>query len=283
MNVNELCGQRLKALRNEKKLSQDEVAKGVGITRTTLTHYERGTRTMNIEILNSFARYFEVSCDYLTGASNCSSPSIDIQAICKYTGLSEDAVQELYIWAHFLPKAISTLDEIIRYFPTDSFYCIWELKEKSSVLTDKHMLLYSFEHEVQCALSSYLSQHRIDIHGDNYPKWKTVANEVLQQKKKQIPASQHVAEIMRQENMSEIDLVRSYTKDCSLARYELIKKFEEYLIYFDERTRFETTIGDPEVESELLEYIGFTQEELKDIMSKVKEEIENVQHPQTNE
>ena len=55
------------------------------------------------------------------------------------------------------------------------------------------------------------------------------------------------------------------------------------MIYFDERTRFETTIGDPEIESELLEYIGFTQEELKDIMSKVKEEIENVQHPQTNE
>lgn len=59
--------ERLTRLRKEKKLTQEQLAKNVGITRSALSQYEIGTRSPDYEIVRRIAEYFDVSIDYLVG------------------------------------------------------------------------------------------------------------------------------------------------------------------------------------------------------------------------
>ena len=57
----------LKALREERGLSQQELADALGITRSTLGNYEVGLRSPNMEMLEEIADYFNVDMDFLYG------------------------------------------------------------------------------------------------------------------------------------------------------------------------------------------------------------------------
>lgn len=61
---------RLKELRQEKRLIQDELAKKLNISRNTITRYENGTRQPNINTVKKIAELFDVSTDYLLGISD---------------------------------------------------------------------------------------------------------------------------------------------------------------------------------------------------------------------
>lgn len=58
---------RIKSLRTRKKLTQSEMAKRIGVARTTYAMYEQGHREPDYETLEKIADYFEVSIDYLLG------------------------------------------------------------------------------------------------------------------------------------------------------------------------------------------------------------------------
>lgn len=58
---------RLRLLRKESKLTQKLLALDIRVPRVTYTHYERGTRTPDIETLTKIARYYHVSVDFLIG------------------------------------------------------------------------------------------------------------------------------------------------------------------------------------------------------------------------
>lgn len=62
--------QRLKTLRNEKKLIQKDIADFLGITGRAYQNYETGTRAPNIKGLIKLADYLDCSIDYLVGRSN---------------------------------------------------------------------------------------------------------------------------------------------------------------------------------------------------------------------
>ncbi len=63
-------GDRLKALRKEKNMSQDELANLVGVSKSSISCYEKGTRTPSIETMIDFMTLFGVSSDYLIGSDN---------------------------------------------------------------------------------------------------------------------------------------------------------------------------------------------------------------------
>jgi transcriptional regulator with XRE-family HTH domain len=63
-------GERLKMLRESRGLSQDDFASKFSLAQTTIGMYERGLREPNIEKLNQFATFFNVSLDYLVGRTN---------------------------------------------------------------------------------------------------------------------------------------------------------------------------------------------------------------------
>ncbi|MDA2491345.1 helix-turn-helix domain-containing protein [Bacillus cereus] len=62
-----MFGTRLHTLRKERKLRQEDMAKQLGIARTTYAMYEQGNREPDYNTLIKLATFFEVSIDYLLG------------------------------------------------------------------------------------------------------------------------------------------------------------------------------------------------------------------------
>ena len=60
-------GERLKELRIEAGLSQDKLAKNVGLTHTAIGLWEQGKRVPNLDAVILLAQYFSVTIDYLAG------------------------------------------------------------------------------------------------------------------------------------------------------------------------------------------------------------------------
>jgi transcriptional regulator with XRE-family HTH domain len=65
-----LFGDRLKQLREEKQLSQIELAKLLHIANTTLSMYETGNREPDYDTLKLLASELDCSTDYLLGLTN---------------------------------------------------------------------------------------------------------------------------------------------------------------------------------------------------------------------
>lgn len=93
---NKKIGSRLEALRKEKKETQTDVAKLLGVQRQVISYYETGTRPPNIEDLSILADHYNTTVDYLIGRTETKTVDEDIQMICNYTGLSETAVNRLH-------------------------------------------------------------------------------------------------------------------------------------------------------------------------------------------
>lgn len=60
-------GLRLKELRENKKLSQTDVAKKLQLSRTTISAYEQNIQTPRIEVLIKLALLYGATTDYILG------------------------------------------------------------------------------------------------------------------------------------------------------------------------------------------------------------------------
>ena len=74
-------GNRIKLLREEKKIRQDELAKVLSISPSAVGMYERDEREPNDEITLKLAEYFGVSTDYLLGKSDNRNSDIPVSKI----------------------------------------------------------------------------------------------------------------------------------------------------------------------------------------------------------
>lgn len=63
-------GNRLGEVRKEKKISQDALAKKIGVQGTVIGRYERDEVKPSIEMAAQIAEALEVSLDYLVGNTN---------------------------------------------------------------------------------------------------------------------------------------------------------------------------------------------------------------------
>lgn len=63
-------GELLAELRKDKKLSQKELANIFHLAASTISSYEMGVHSPNVEQLAKFADYFNVSTDYLLGRTS---------------------------------------------------------------------------------------------------------------------------------------------------------------------------------------------------------------------
>lgn len=62
--------QRLKDLRDDKELSQEQIGKLLGIKQTVYSRYERGFQTIPVEHLIVLADFYNTSTDYILGRTN---------------------------------------------------------------------------------------------------------------------------------------------------------------------------------------------------------------------
>jgi len=60
---------KIKELREEKGISQQELANAVNISKSSISKYEKGDRTPELETFEAIADYFNVDMDYLKGKS----------------------------------------------------------------------------------------------------------------------------------------------------------------------------------------------------------------------
>ncbi|WP_379883062.1 helix-turn-helix domain-containing protein [Laceyella putida] len=59
--------ERLKALRREKRITQQQIADRFGVTKSTVSRWEKGSFEPDTEKLKEIADYFGVTVDYLLG------------------------------------------------------------------------------------------------------------------------------------------------------------------------------------------------------------------------
>lgn len=67
-------GKRIKFLRKNENLTQDELAKAIDVSRATLASWETERREPDYETVKKLARYFNVTVDYLLGNSDYPLP-----------------------------------------------------------------------------------------------------------------------------------------------------------------------------------------------------------------
>lgn len=65
---------RLKHLRNERKLSQEELAKKINTTKGTISNYENRHSTPSNELLGDLANILNTTTDYLLGRTDYPEP-----------------------------------------------------------------------------------------------------------------------------------------------------------------------------------------------------------------
>lgn len=87
-NNSAIFSTRLTDLRKDRKISQKQAAKDLGISQALLSHYENGVRECGLNFVVRAANYYNVSCDFLLGNSK-STISIDRNA--KIFDIPEDS------------------------------------------------------------------------------------------------------------------------------------------------------------------------------------------------
>ena len=65
-----MFGERIKKLRKEKGLTQEELGRKVNVTKVSISGYENGNRTPDTETLQKLADVLDTNTDYLLGRSN---------------------------------------------------------------------------------------------------------------------------------------------------------------------------------------------------------------------
>lgn len=63
-------GERLKELRQERGLTQKQLAEQLGLHSVTYLHYEKDQHEPPLALLADFAKFFDVSVDYLLGLTD---------------------------------------------------------------------------------------------------------------------------------------------------------------------------------------------------------------------
>ena len=66
--------ERIRNLREDKDLSQNEIAKILNCSQTTYSRYETGDLNIPVDSLIKLAMYFNTSIDYLTGLTDEKKP-----------------------------------------------------------------------------------------------------------------------------------------------------------------------------------------------------------------
>lgn len=95
-NKKALFPSQLRELRKKKGISQETLARDLGVSKSTIGLYETGDTLPDARTLRDLAIYFSVSADWLLGLAKNPTTDADINAMCEYSGLSEKAIGTLH-------------------------------------------------------------------------------------------------------------------------------------------------------------------------------------------
>jgi Predicted transcriptional regulators len=99
---NKLFQERLKKLRKERNLSQDEVGQPLNISGRTVGNYESGEREPSLDTLIKIADFYGVSLDYLLGRSNSRGLESVNKEVAILEKLPDEARDELRVLLEYI-------------------------------------------------------------------------------------------------------------------------------------------------------------------------------------
>lgn len=74
---------RLRDLREDHDLTQEQLVAKLGMHKTTYTNYEQGKREIPLALVIRLAELYNVSIDYIAGLSNTPTPLHGTNIYCK--------------------------------------------------------------------------------------------------------------------------------------------------------------------------------------------------------
>ena len=72
----ETIGKRIKKLRIKNKITQKQLAKGLNVSKSTISYYEKGMRHISVDNLVEIADFFDVDINVLIGRDSKASSKI---------------------------------------------------------------------------------------------------------------------------------------------------------------------------------------------------------------
>ncbi|USK85695.1 helix-turn-helix domain-containing protein [Peribacillus asahii] len=125
-----MLGKRLKELRKSKKLTAKQFGEKFNLAESTISGYETESRKPDIELLQRFAGFFEVSTDYLLGltdfpdghSSDLSTPEkvenpeaydslSEINKLVKQYGIEQMGFFDIEKWKNLSPHDVKMIEE----------------------------------------------------------------------------------------------------------------------------------------------------------------------------
>lgn len=225
--------ERLTKLRQKKELTQQQLGEVLQIPRVSITRYETAERTPTVDHLVQLAQFFNVPSDYLLGLSSVESYDTELQAVCDYTGLSEEAVSELNL-------AFDSTNQPEAMNLEENEYVTELIKTLSWLISEQHI------HEIiyHLLLVKYYSQNYVLLYEDMCTNGFfeiNHKNERSQGIKKNIDMKlidlfklQEIGEDIDKE-LDKISKLQEIEKNIDFERYRLNKYTEKLLNYFDQR------------------------------------------------
>lgn len=99
----------LRELINEQNKKQEDLTEVLGVkSRQSVTGYIDGSTAPTADKITAIAKAYNVSADWLLGLSDVRNPDMDVQAACRFTGLSESAIRVLKL-GETVPRALNLL------------------------------------------------------------------------------------------------------------------------------------------------------------------------------
>ncbi len=106
-------GNRIKALREEKGLTQEKMSDDLPFSRQLLAHYETD-RVIPLDNIIEIAKYLETTTDYLLGLTDSKGQKISNQAISNRIGFDDDDIKILEHLKTYRPEILETIRFLIK-------------------------------------------------------------------------------------------------------------------------------------------------------------------------
>ena len=100
-----MLSEKLKQLRNTKRIAQKEFAQAMGVSQQTVASWEVGRTEPSNAALKAIADYFNVTADYLLGREPPTEPKLSdeqSELLREYDDLNRDGRQDMWDYMKFL-------------------------------------------------------------------------------------------------------------------------------------------------------------------------------------
>lgn len=205
MDTKKVIGSRINEALAFSNKKQKELAAHLGVPDNTISYFCSGKRVPNAEQIIEISKFLGVSADFLLGLSGNKTTEPKLQSACEYTGLNENAVENIKETCYIL----SSNKEFIKIFN-------WLLSET-----------YIGDIAFQLMLISQYSDYLIRLKKSFYEMYPHGFSE-----NENISVESN-AEYLKYINLS--TTINDEDMQCNVSRYNVIKIAEKLSNNFDKR------------------------------------------------